>query len=92
MLVPQVSPISPLLANLYMRRFVLEWKKLNLDKSLGTRIVTYADGLVILCRRGNAYIGMRPSKKSIGTGLITNRPNDRDKIVKPSVPQVVTSE
>ena len=46
--------ISPLLANLYMRRFVLGWKKLGLDKRLGTKIVTYADDLVILCRRGTA--------------------------------------
>ena len=46
--------ISPLLANLYMRRFVLGWKKLGLDESLGTRIVTYADDLVILCKRGKA--------------------------------------
>jgi RNA-directed DNA polymerase len=40
---PQGSPISPLLANLYMRRFVLGWKKLGLEWRLGTRIVTYAD-------------------------------------------------
>src|SRR5438067_13253473 len=46
--------LSPLLANLYMRRFVLGWKKLGLEQSLGTRLVTYADDLVILCRRGNA--------------------------------------
>jgi group II intron reverse transcriptase/maturase len=52
--IPQGSPISPLLANLYMRRFVLGWKKLGLEQSLGTRIVTYADDLVILCRKGNA--------------------------------------
>ncbi len=52
--IPQGSPISPLLANLYMRRFVLGWKKLGLEERLGTRIVTYADDLVILCRRGNA--------------------------------------
>src|SRR5438045_9094896 len=52
--IPQGSPLSPLLANLYMRRFVLGWKKLGLEKSLGTRLVTYADDLVILCRRGNA--------------------------------------
>src|ERR1700730_13523600 len=30
------------------------WKKLGLERSLGTRLVTYADDLVILCRRGNA--------------------------------------
>ena len=49
--IPQGSPISPLLANLYMRRFVLGWKMLGLEQSLGSRIVTYADDLVILCRR-----------------------------------------
>src|SRR3984893_14271391 len=52
--IPQGSPISPLLANLYMRRFVLGWQKLGLEESLGSRIVTYADDLVILCTRGNA--------------------------------------
>src|SRR5215468_9802688 len=52
--IPQGSPISPLLANLYMRRFVLGWEKLGLRQRLGSRIVTYADDLVILCRRGKA--------------------------------------
>ncbi|HXJ94478.1 MAG TPA: group II intron reverse transcriptase/maturase [Terriglobia bacterium] len=52
--IPQGSPISPLLANLYMRRFVLGWKKLGLEQLLGARIVTYADDLVILCPRGRA--------------------------------------
>ena len=52
--IPQGSPISPLLANLYMRRFVLEWKRRELKRRLRSRIVTYADDLVILCRRGKA--------------------------------------
>src|ERR1700730_3975509 len=52
--IPQGSPISPLLANIYMRRFVVGWKKFGLEERLGSRIVTYADDLVILCRKGNA--------------------------------------
>ena len=44
--IPQGSPLSPLLANLYMRRFVLGWKQLGLEHSLGTRLVTYADDRV----------------------------------------------
>jgi group II intron reverse transcriptase/maturase len=57
--IPQGSPLSPLLANLYMRRFVLGWKKLGLERSLGSRIVTYADDLVILCRKGNAEAALQ---------------------------------
>jgi hypothetical protein len=30
------------------------WKKLRLERSLGSRIVIYADDLVILCKRGKA--------------------------------------
>src|SRR5439155_14533547 len=38
--------ISPLLSNLYMRRFVLGWKKLGHEKRLAAHIVNYADDLV----------------------------------------------
>ena len=31
---PQGAPISPLLSNLYMRRFVLGWKKLGHENRL----------------------------------------------------------
>ena len=37
-----------------MRRFVLGWKKLGLEQSLGPRLVSYADDVVILRRKGNA--------------------------------------
>jgi group II intron reverse transcriptase/maturase len=47
---PQGSPISPLLSSLYMRRFVLGWKKLGHERRLGAYIVNYADDFVICCR------------------------------------------
>ena len=47
---PQGAPISPLLSNIYMRRFVLGWKKLGHEKRLQARIVNYADDFVICCR------------------------------------------
>ena len=49
---PQGAPISPLLSNLYMRRFVLGWKKLGYEERWKAYIVNYADDLVICCRTG----------------------------------------
>jgi group II intron reverse transcriptase/maturase len=47
---PQGAPLSPLLANLYMRRFVLGWKTLGNQQRFQARIVNYADDFVICCR------------------------------------------
>jgi RNA-directed DNA polymerase len=47
---PQGAPISPLLSNLYMRRFVLGWKTLGHEKRLKAYVVNYADDMVICCR------------------------------------------
>jgi group II intron reverse transcriptase/maturase len=69
--IPQGSPISPLLANLYMRRFVLGWKKLGLEQSLGSRIVTYADDLVILCRTGRAEEALTRLREIMGKLKLT---------------------
>jgi group II intron reverse transcriptase/maturase len=69
--IPQGSPISPLLANIYMRRFVLAWKKLGLEHSLGSRIVTYADDLVILCKRGNAEKALSQLRAIMGKLKLT---------------------
>ena len=48
--IPQGAPISPLLSNLYMRRFLLGWKTLGLEARLQARIVNFADDFVICCR------------------------------------------
>jgi RNA-directed DNA polymerase len=47
---PQSGVVSPLLANLYMRRFILGWKVLGHATRLNARIVNYADDFVICCR------------------------------------------
>ncbi len=47
---PQGAPISPLLSNLYMRRFVQGWKQLGHEKRLRAYVVNYADDMVICCR------------------------------------------
>src|SRR5262249_29616396 len=47
---PQGAPISPLLSNLYMRRFILGWKVLGHEQRLDAHIVNYADDFVICCR------------------------------------------
>jgi RNA-directed DNA polymerase len=69
--IPQGSPISPLLANLYMRRFVLGWKMLGLEQSLCSRIVTYADDLVILCRKGKAEQALLHLRELMGKLKLT---------------------
>jgi len=69
--IPQGSPLSPLLANLYMRRFVLGWKRLGLERSLGSRIVTYADDLVILCKRGKAEDALQRMREIMGILKLT---------------------
>jgi RNA-directed DNA polymerase len=47
---PQGSPISPLLSNIYMRRFVKGWKTGGHERRLAASIVNYADDFVICCR------------------------------------------
>lgn len=58
---PQGAPISPLLSNLYMRRFILGWKVLGYERCWSARIVNYADDFVICCkgRAEHAMAAMR---------------------------------
>jgi len=47
---PQGGVISPLLANIYIHRLLKAWKKFDLERKLGARIINYADDSVIVCR------------------------------------------
>ncbi|MBW6521365.1 MAG: group II intron reverse transcriptase/maturase [Desulfoarculaceae bacterium] len=53
----QGAPISQLLSNLYMRRFLLGWKTLGHARRLSAHIVNYADDFVICCQ-GQAHKAM----------------------------------
>lgn len=48
---PQGGVISPLLANIYMNRFLKYWHRNELGQRLKAHVVVYADDLVILTRR-----------------------------------------
>jgi group II intron reverse transcriptase/maturase len=50
---PQGSPLSPLLANLYFRRFLLAWRNHGHQDALDAHVVNYADDFVICCPPGN---------------------------------------
>lgn len=52
--VPQGGPLSPLLANIYFRRFALAWRQSGVQAELGAYVVNYADDFVICCRPGSA--------------------------------------
>ena len=67
---PQGAPVSPLLSNLYMRRFILGWKSLGHQQRLGARIVNYADDFVICCR-GTAEEAMRVMRDMMGRLKLT---------------------
>ncbi|MBU4173834.1 MAG: group II intron reverse transcriptase/maturase [Actinobacteria bacterium] len=49
---PQGGVISPLLANIYMHRYIKAFYEHGLDKRYGAVLVNYADDFVVLCRHG----------------------------------------
>lgn len=60
---PQGGVASPLLANLYMRRFVLGWKQGGHEQRLEAHIVNYADDFVICCKPGRAVEAMATMRR-----------------------------
>lgn len=65
---PQGAPLSPLLSNLYMRRFILGWKTLGHERRLDAHIVNYADDFVICCNgtADEAMAAMRDMMARLG--------------------------
>ncbi len=51
---PQGGVVSPLLANLYMNRFLKYWRATGRGEAYQARIVSYADDFVILSRKSAA--------------------------------------
>ena len=75
---PQGSPISPLLANLYFRRFLLAWEKFGHRLRLDAHVVNYADDLVICCQPGNGTEALTTMRQlMIRLGLTVNEAKTR---------------
>lgn len=68
--IPQGAPISPLLSNLYMRRFLLGWKQQGCARRWSAHVVNYADDLVI-CSKGHADDAMEAMRMMMGKIKLT---------------------
>ena len=74
---PQGGVLSPLLANIYMRRFLKAWEMRGNDRKYRSRIVNYADDFVLLCR-GNAAEALREARHILTRlGLTLNETKTR---------------
>lgn len=60
---PQGGTASPLLANLYFRRFLLAWYDQGYSARLDAHVVNYADDLVICCRPGNGAMALAQMRR-----------------------------
>jgi RNA-directed DNA polymerase len=58
---PQGGVASPMLANLYMNRFLKHWRKTGRSEAFRGHVISYADDFVILCR-GHAVEAMAWAK------------------------------
>jgi len=70
---PQGGVISPFLANLYFRRFVLGWRRTTLARQGHGVVINYADDFVICCRPGHGRAAMAGMRTLMGRlGLTVN--------------------
>src|ERR1039457_3536590 len=70
---PQGGSASPLLANLYFRRFLLAWYEHGHSARLDAHVVNYADDLVICCPPGNGAAALATMRRLLDKlGLTVN--------------------
>ena len=74
---PQGGVISPLLANLYMNRYLKVFRLRGLDRRYGARLVNYADDFVVLCRDGAAEVLAQSRRWFAQMGLTLNEQKTR---------------
>jgi RNA-directed DNA polymerase len=74
---PQGGVISPLLANLYMNRYLKVFRLRGLDRRYGARLVNYADDFVVLCRYGAAEVLAQSRRWFAAMGLTLNERKTR---------------
>lgn len=75
---PQGGVISPLLANLYFRRFALAIRKSTVAMEGDARLVNYADDLVICCQPGSGEAVMAKMRELMSRiGLTVNERKTR---------------
>jgi len=75
--IPQGGVISPLLANLYMNRYLRAFRHAGLDRRYGARLVNYADDFVVLCRQGAAEVLAQTRQWFQQMGLTLNEQKTR---------------
>ena len=74
---PQGGVASPLLANIYMHRFIKAFRKYGLDRRYGAVLVTYADDFVVLCRHGAVEVLETTRRWMANIGLTLNETKTR---------------
>ena len=75
--VPQGGVISPLVANLYMNRFLKYWRRSGKGELWNARVINYADDFVILSRGHAAEALAWTDSVMTRLGLVLNRTKTR---------------
>ncbi len=77
---PQGGVISPLLANLYMNRFLKHWRATGRNEAFQAHVISYADDFVILSRghAGEALAWTKAVMTKLGLSLSEEKTSLRD--------------